>query len=86
MRSWRKPTAAFFVAAEGPSQPTNNSGGSTDDLELIMIANAKKIGLSLVELNEFTTAEFIKLIDLYIGDDHLGPRSATQDDINMLLS
>ena len=63
-----------------------SSGGSTDDLELIMIVNAKRIGMSLAELNEFTVAEFIKLIDLYVGEDQPGSRSATQDDVDRLLS
>ena len=50
-----------------------------------MIANAKKMGLSLVELNEFTTDEFVRLVDVFVGDDAAGERWATQADIDRLL-
>jgi len=51
-----------------------------------MIANAKKMGLSLAELNEFTTDEFVRLVDVFVGDDAAGERWATQADIDRLLS
>jgi len=51
-----------------------------------MIANAKKIGLSLMELNEFTVSDFIKLVNVYVGEDRPKARPATQEDIDRLLS
>jgi hypothetical protein len=47
-----------------------------------MIINAKHLGLSLDELNEFTVSDFIKLIDIYTGDNKKKPRKANQEDIN----
>lgn len=79
----------FFVRVrpEDLSRPQSqsDSGEPQKDLELIMIANAKKMGLSLVELNEFTTDEFVRLVDVFVGDDATGERWATQADIDRLL-
>lgn len=67
-------------------QPQKSDGVVTDDLVFIMIANAKKIGLSLMELNEFTVSDFIKLVNVYVGEDRPKARPATQEDIDRLLS
>ena len=75
------------VQAEDLNPQPSDSGEPQENLELIMIANAKKIGLSLMELNEFTVSEFMKLVDIYIGDDkpQQKTRAATQADIDKLL-
>jgi len=75
------------VQAEDLNPQSSDSDEPQENLELIMIANAKKIGLSLVELNEFTVSEFMKLVNVYIGDDKpkSKTRAATQADIDRLL-
>lgn len=66
---------------EGPKQQANDPG-EVEDLELIMIANAKKAGLTLGELNEFRVRDFIKFINIYTGEAKQKPRQATQEDID----
>ena len=66
---------------EGPKQQANDPG-EVEDLELIMIANAKKAGLTLGELNEFRVRDFIKFINIYTGAEKQKPRQATQEDID----
>ena len=77
----------FFVKVrpEDHGRPQNEPEKPQKDLEMIMIANAKKMGLSLAELNEFTTDEFVRLVDYYVGDNAPGERWATQSDIDRLL-
>lgn len=72
---------------EDLNRQPSDSNEPQENLELIIIANAKKIGLSLMELNEFTVSEFMKLVDIYIGDDkpQQKTRAATQADIDKLL-
>lgn len=48
--------------------------------ELSLLIMAKKVGLSFDELNLFTLNDFIKYINLYVGNDE--EQGATQDDIN----
>jgi len=69
------------VELEEPNQQANDSG-EVEDLELIMIANAKKAGLSLAELNEFRVKDFIKFINIYTGEVERKPRQAEQEDID----
>ena len=69
------------MESEGPKQQANDPG-EVEDLELIMIANAKKAGLSLEELNEFRVKDFIKFINIYTGEAKRKPRMATQEDID----
>ena len=66
---------------EEPKQQANDPG-EVEDLELIMIANAKRAGLSLEELNEFRVRDFIKFINIYTGEAKQKPRQATQEDID----
>lgn len=74
------------MAVESQDIQPQKSDVVTDDLVFIMIANAKKIGLSLMELNEFTVSDFIKLVNVYVGEDRPKARPATQEDIDRLLS
>jgi hypothetical protein len=70
------------VAEELIDHKKKKSDGPTEDLELTMIVNAKHMGLSLNELNEFTVSDFFKLVDIYTGENKKRPRKANQDDIN----
>jgi len=45
------------------------------------------MGLSFSELNELRVRDFIEMIDIHIGKKkNSGPRQATQEDIDRLLS
>ena len=59
----------------------------SDRLDLILLSNAKHIGLSFSELNELRVRDFIEMIDIHIGKKkNSGLRQATQEDIDKLLS
>lgn len=62
-----------------------NKAGSDEDLEIIMLVNAKRAGLSLEELNEFRVCDFVRFMEIYTGEADNRPRPATQDDIDKLL-
>lgn len=47
-----------------------------------MLAIGKRIGLTLVELNELTVQDLFYLADSYTGASKDKPREATQDDID----
>lgn len=54
-------------------------------VDLLLLVNAKKMGLSFEELNQFVFADYIEFINLYIGntDSSTGIiRKASQDDID----
>lgn len=65
----------------GQNQQTSDSN-LIEDLELVMIVNAKKAGLSLEELNEFRVCDFIKFINIFTGEIKQKPKAATQEDID----
>ena len=59
----------------------------SDRLDLILLSNAKRMALSFSELNELRVRDFIEMIDIHTGKKkNIGPRQATQDDIDKLLS
>lgn len=64
-----------------PSQQTSDSE-PTGDIEIIMISNAKKAGLSFEELNELRVRDFIKFVNIYTGEAKRKRRMATQEDID----
>lgn len=51
------------------------------DYELSVLVLAKKLKLSPEELNMFTLNEFMKYVNMYIGDDEQ-EKEATQNDID----
>lgn len=55
------------------------------DLEISILATAKKTGLSFMELNELRVCDYIKFMEIYTGEDENKPRQASQDDIDKLL-
>ena len=75
------------MAQTSPSpQPKQASNHQDDDLEIIMLVNAKKAGLSLKELNEFRVCDFVKYMEICTGGKvDTGPRIATQKDIDNFL-
>lgn len=77
----------FFVPqTEEPNQESNNEPPS-ERLDLIILANAKREGLSFRELNEFRVRDYIEYSDIYIGKNKNKNtvRNATQSDIDKLL-
>lgn len=54
-------------------------------MHLSLLVSAKKMGLSMMELREFTMQDFMDFIDLWTGDQDGSeevPREATQEDID----
>jgi hypothetical protein len=53
-----------------------------DRTDINIIALARRIGLSMMELDTLTMQDFFDLVYAYMGDDPDEPREATQDDID----
>ena len=49
-----------------------------------MWVTAKRIGLSVPEMQLITLDDFTSFVEMWVGDDD-APRRATQDDINSML-
>lgn len=71
----------------------NEEDGSSlvpeENLELYILASAKRMGLSFEELSLFTLNDFLIFIDMWIGEDageSATTREATQEDIDMFYS
>lgn len=62
---------------DDPQEPPKN-------LEIYILASAKRMGLSFEELNMFTLNDFLTFIDVWIGEETIEnkPRMATQEDID----
>ncbi|KXS45601.1 MAG: hypothetical protein AWU54_337 [Candidatus Frackibacter sp. T328-2] len=60
----------------------------SDRLDLVLISNAKRIGISLQELNELRVRDFIEMVDIHCGDieNSKNTNQATQEDIDKLLA
>jgi hypothetical protein len=79
---------AFFVEETPQSQfPQRKEQNNVnfEDLEISILATAKKAGLSFMELNELRVCDYIKFMEIYTGEGENKPRRATQDDIDRLL-
>lgn len=56
------------------------------DVPLGVLVTAKRVGLSLHELNLLTLEDFTSFLELWVGDQAAGgAKQATQDDIKTLL-
>ena len=61
-------------------------------MDLLILVNAKKMGMSFDELALFRVRDFLEFTDIYFGEfDNESPgsgyvRNATQEDIDKLLS
>ena len=74
---------------QGQGLPRNRASQNQndfEDLEITILATAKKAGLSFVELNELRVCDYIKFMEIYTGEAENKPRQATQDDIDRFLS
>lgn len=69
---------------EKPWHRRSKGGGNNrcDRTDINIIALARKIGLSMVELDLLSMQDFFDLIYAYMGDDPNDPRMATQEDID----
>lgn len=74
---------------QGQDLPRNRASQNQndfEDLEITILATAKKAGLSFVELNDLRVRDYIKFIEIFTGETENKPRQATQDDIDRFLS
>lgn len=57
-------------------------------LDLVLISNAKRIGISLQELNELRVRDFIEIVDIHCGsiENQKTANQASQEDIDKLLA
>lgn len=63
-------------------RPRSNVGNRCDRTDINIIALARRIGLSIQELDLLTLQDFFDLVYAYMGDDPDVPREATQEDID----
>ena len=74
---------------QGQDLPRNRASQNQndfEDLEITILATAKKAGLSFVELNDLRVRDYIKFMEIFTGETENKPRQATQDDIDRFLS
>lgn len=72
---------------EQRARPGKTPERSTSDTPpaVLVLAVAKKVGLSFDEIDQLTLSEFFDLVDaIYGSGEEAGPRKATQDDIDRL--
>ena len=72
---------AFFVSVKKERDKEAKSVRD-EDITPWILSIAKKIGLSLVELNELTTQDFIDIISAYSDNKEDETRQATQEEID----
>ena len=63
-------------------RPKNESPNRVDRTDINIIALARRIGLSMTELDLLTMQDFFDLVYAYMGDDPDASREATQEDID----
>ncbi|MBM7624784.1 hypothetical protein [Sporohalobacter salinus] len=77
---------------KNPKNQNQNKEINNDRLDLVLISNAKQIGLSFKELNNLRVRDFVEMIDIEtqrtngVGDNSIDLALATQKDIDKLLS
>lgn len=67
---------------------TSNLKGNSEpdkDIEIGILATAKKMGLSFEELNLFSLNDYLVFVDKWTGEESDGYRQATQADINFFM-
>lgn len=77
----------FFVPAQINKEKEENKeseGLITERLDLFILVNAKKQGLSFLELNEFRVRDYIEFSDIYAGKVNK-TKIAKQEDIDDFL-
>lgn len=71
----------FFVASKKLNPNEEEGSGTVKHFEISVLANAKRMGLTFMELNLFTMQEFIHFAEAYMGESEV-ERKATQKDID----
>jgi hypothetical protein len=67
---------------------TSNLKGNSEpdkDIEIGILATAKKMGLSFEELNLFSLNDYLVFVDKWTGKESDGYRQATQADIDFFM-
>ena len=62
-----------------------NASDPAKRVDLLLLSNAKKMGLSFNELNLFRLRDFVEFTSIYSGEAGSGSRKATQADIDRML-
>ncbi|WP_141677971.1 hypothetical protein [Orenia metallireducens] len=78
----------FFVPQQmEETQSSKESNPVSNRLDLIILSNAKHIGLSFQELNQLRVSDFIEMTDIHLGKKKVtGSKRATQADIDKLFA
>ena len=78
---------AFFVPPElqARQQRSPRRSEPVERTDLLLLSNAKKMGLSFDEVNLFRVRDFIEFTEIYTEGESVD-RSATQADIDRLLN
>lgn len=80
----RRPTG-FFVPddlIQKQNKAGAGNGAGLTDFEIMILAQAKRAGLSFFELNELRMCDFVVFMDFFIDGGTGRPRPATQEDID----
>jgi len=67
---------------------TSNLKGNSEpdkDIEIGILATAKKMGLSFEELNLFSLNDYLVFVDKWAGEESSDHRKATQADIDFFM-
>lgn len=81
---WRKLRPAFFVA-EKRIKKNSAQSGDMEDIEIGILATAKKMRLSFEELNLFSLDDYLTFVDKWTAENDSQKsevRQATQADID----
>lgn len=70
---------AFFVKTKNKEKESEKSDCN---ITVLLYTLAKRIGLTLQELNEMSTQTLVDIISAYAGEDDSKPKEATQADID----
>ena len=80
---------AFFAPPSLLQKSKKQSKPFEGRMDLLILANAKKMGVSFDELALFRVRDFLEFTDIYFGEVTQQPgdqvREATQEDIDKLL-
>ena len=78
----------FYIPASllpQQNKKTSKEAPNTDRLDLILLANGKRMGFSLCEINEFRARDFVEITNIYSGKSPAS-KKASQQDIDKFLN